>query len=82
MALLFTIFKTDTPIYYNKKGDYKNMRIILSKIYKPSVLQQKSDEIQGNTGKNGQNAIATYKDVLCHPKYRRATYVGLALTIF
>lgn len=36
--LLLLVFRLDTPVYYNSKGDTHKTREILSKIYKPYAV--------------------------------------------
>ena len=84
--LLLCVFRLDTPVYYNSKGDTQKMREILSKIYKPNVVQNKIDEIQGGSPDDelrnpDQEDVASYSDVCCHPRMRRATYIGLFMAI-
>jgi MFS family permease len=51
----------------------------MAKIYKPNVVQEKIDELQGGDDDDETNFNTSYGDVFCSPQYRKATFVGVSL---
>lgn len=45
MLLLMTMFRVDTPVYYNQQGDMANVRRALSFVYKPYAIEAKVNEL-------------------------------------
>jgi len=45
LLLLLTIFRVDTPTYYQQTGDMANVRRALAFVYKPYAIENKVNEI-------------------------------------
>jgi hypothetical protein len=67
MALLFIVFPYDTPPVMKSRGEYQKLNNLMSKIYKPNVVQDKIDEIQGGDDDDESKFNASYGDVFCSP---------------
>lgn len=87
LLLLLTIYRIDTPVYYNQKGDMASMRRALGYVYKPHAIEHKVNELlhrDENTltdeNQDEQDEV-TYHDICCNPLFRKATYVGITLAI-
>lgn len=88
------MYRIDTPIYYNQKGDNHKVRESLKYIYKPYAVENKAMEIQKGAdytelkdpdtayGSPEEPETVSYKDIFCNSLYWRATIIGLLLTVF
>ena len=45
LLLLIFVYRIDTPVYYNQKGDVQAMREALKFVYKPYAIEKKVNEI-------------------------------------
>jgi len=45
LILLLTVYRVDTPTYYQQKGDMANLRRALAFVYKPFAIENKVNEI-------------------------------------
>ena len=82
VLLLLLVFRYDTPQMLKQKNELQKLREFLCKIYDPSVVQDRIDEIQVGGGEGGSSGQAGYGAVCCSSQYKRSTYVGCALSIF
>jgi len=54
----------------------------MSKIYHPALVQERIDEVQGNSDENEENTNdVSYGKVCCSGQYKNATYVGCTLAV-
>ena len=87
----FLVHFTEEPIAFSiGKGDDASAERLISKLF--GVPGAKTPEekavaykayitlVRANT--NGENSTVTFKDAVCHPKYRKATWTCFALGIF
>lgn len=85
--LLLFVFTSETPIVLKERQQYEKLRLFLAKIYHPYAVQEKIDEIQedgaGNGGMldNQEEEDKGYSTVFCSPKFKKATWLGCALSI-
>ena len=72
-----TIFAYDTPKFLKQTGQDAKLNELMGKIYHPDRVRERIDAIQVDaSGESGP----TYKEVLFHPKYARATLYGCLLS--
>ena len=87
------VFRIDTPVYYNQKGQNEKVREALKYIYKPYAIEGKANEIiygDDNQLKDKDSAFVAqeepetigYKDIFCNSMYYKATIIGLLLAVF
>lgn len=75
-------------MYYQQKGDLANVERSLRFVYKEFAIQSKVNEIMNRDESElaDQNQeekdVVSYRDTCCHPMYAKATFVGIALSIF
>ena len=81
MLLLLTVFRYDSPPVMKQRGDITKLNELMGKIYKEDVDSQIA-LIGGDEGEENDSASVSYGQVLCHPRYRMATFVGCMLSLF
>lgn len=54
----------------------------MSKIYKPEFVEDSIKMLGGNEGEEGEGNNVSYVEVFTSPKYRKATWVGIAMAAF
>jgi len=52
IVLMLTIFRYDTPVFLNQKGETDTLRIFLGKIYKAGEVQKRYDELANPDNNN------------------------------
>lgn len=57
---MLTVFKYDTPIIIKQSGEYEQLKVFMSKIYHPYVVQEKIDELnaQNDTSVEDTNDVS------------------------
>lgn len=87
--LLITVFKYDTPVFLQLKGDQVSLNEIMSNIYHPYVVQERiaelsngDEDVLGEMKGSDKAEVVGYTQVLFGAKYRRSTFVGCMLAMF
>ena len=73
-----TIFSYDTPKYLKQTGQDAKLNELMGKIYHPDRVRERIDAIQVDPPGSGSGP--TYKELLFHPKFAKATLYGCLLS--
>lgn len=84
--LLLTAFNFETPEVLKQRKQYETLRRVFAKIFHPSAVQEKIDELLDDGPAEGvldnqEEEDKGFKAIFFSPKYRKASWFGVALSI-
>lgn len=75
--LLFTVFNYETPKFFKQNNQLAKLNELMGKIYEIDKVRERIDAIVIETGKGSSPG---YKETMCSPRYRYATFIGCSLS--
>lgn len=82
VLLLTFVYPYDTPPMLKQRGEYTKLREFLFKIYKEDYVEGVILELGGEESSSEDAGTLTYGEIFLGPTYRRATWVGIGMSVF
>jgi len=82
VLLLVCLFSYETPKVLKQKGNHAKLNEMMGRIYESSKVPEKIAAIVVEESKGNEDTGPTYSKTLCSPRYKTATFIGIALSCF
>jgi len=80
---MIVFFNHDTPNVLKERADDEGLHLVMSKIYTDDVIEDRIKEIAiADKNEDSDDKGPTYKQVFFSQRYRRASWVGIAVFFF